>query len=1753
VSAALVGTLVVGLLSVIGPSVAPEPAFASTPSAQCTTATGSPQGGLEVYPSHGKVFYIDSGQNQNVDAAYVGYQVKNVSGSTKANLWAKVDSFTGGVVGLANAQDAVYRVGDVANAATQPAFFLLQAGTSTTRAQGHVVRVYNGDPRLSGATELYSCTYNFVAVKETIKAAANKVTAVSSTSAQRLGGNLVVTVKGQTGTIGSGTSSPDGEVLWFTPAARSSWPSASLVLKQTSISFATNKLPDEGGAQNVSTHVNTLVFNNPRTTLAGTNARYYYVATYTFSIAGPVPASIGAVPIAQISSGTQIKHTDVSGITALPGSTLSVSTPVTVGVEKTVSSTIDTSGSDRLLSYTVTLTNSASAAVTLDQVVDDPSAGLTFKANSAQYNSAAISDPAADSSGNLVFQGPFTVAANASRTLTYQMVSSCTTGSFSYANSAYATIGSVVVGQNASTLSGVNISGSCPPTTGTVAVADQTIPPAAITQPASSVATTSATINGSVDPNGVSGQTITFQWGTSSALTGATTVTLTNSTTATDFYAATTNLTGLTSGTRHYYKVTIGSVSGEILSFTTTEVVGTPAVTTDSVTAIVQGTGSDGTAVFNGTIDPNQVSTTPSFVWGLSGNAGADANCTAASYTLSGTVMEDTDDNGSLDANVVLTGAFPSQFSLDATGLSQGKYYCVKARGTYSTTTIEGSPVLFRTQVLSTQTITFPTPSMSTPGSTATLGATTTSPLTIEYTSNTPDVCTVSGNVVTYLSGGICSLTANQPGDTSFYAADPVTVSFTVPTYTLTYNVNGGNGSAPVDGLSPYVKGASVTVSATTPTHASLFFAGWNTQAGGGGTSYASSAVFTIDANTVLYAQWSASTTYTLTYDNNGGTGGPGAAVHGPGTITLSSTAPTRDGYRFSGWNTQAGGGGTSYPSSAANFPMPENATTLYAQWVQVFTVTYDGNGAASGSVPAATTHDSGATPTLSGNSGTLARTGYTFDGWTTTANTGSAVTTVTVSASRTVYARWVANVTYNANSATGGSVPSDSSNYLPGASATVAGNTGTLVRTNYRFDGWNTAANGTGTAYAPSAALTIAGSTELFAQWVQVFTLTYDGNGATSGSVPAATTHDSGATPTLSGNSGTLARTGYTFDGWTTSANTGSAVTTVTVSGNQTVYARWVATVTYNANSGTGSVPTDGTNYVPVATITISGNSGPLARTGFVFGGWNTLANGSGISYEPGATLTNTGDLVLYALWLDEVTLTFDGNGNTGGSVPSAQTHGRGQTVTVPSNSGSLARTGYTFAGWSLSPTGGTTLTPGSGTVTLTANTTALYAKWDLVVSGGGGGGGGAQPTPVAQPPVITPSSPRIPPSRITPVAPTNSLDPSAIARPVLVPRVMLSTPSLPGLSRFYGLPVNGGGSGAQSPGSAFSGQSTIDRGVSTQSNSDENSNTAGRRTVNELEQEKFGGFLPGATASIEILGARTAARFVVSDVTGLDSFTLSRAIQESMPTQATNFFAIDSVQPVNQPTVPMPWTPYERTGVAEFFAGVGLAAPRSLADLNFDDYSQWLSLTANASTYAPGTQVYLTLTSKPLVLASAVVGRDGTVSISGTLPVEFLTAGEHRVRLVGIRALDGVSVDDEGGVQISPEVLEEIERFDLGTQATIAVLGPNAQGGTHAALRVIPLVPIAPWWTLWFILVGALVALAFRLAPVRTTRIRRVSTVVIGVVALLPAVILGWLSTVTVVVWWGLGLGLASVVLSALGPYRKARGDEPAGSRRP
>ena len=72
----------------------------------------------------------------------------------------------------------------------------------------------------------------------------------------------------------------------------------------------------------------------------------------------------------------------------------------------------------------------------------------------------------------------------------------------------------------------------------------------------------------------------------------------------------------------------------------------------------------------------------------------------------------------------------------------------------------------------------------------------------------------------------------------------------------------------------------------------------------------------------------------TVTYNANGGSGAPSAqSKNYNASLTLSSTEPTRDGYTFTGWNTQADGSGTSY---AAGATYTANAdVTLYAQWTE--------------------------------------------------------------------------------------------------------------------------------------------------------------------------------------------------------------------------------------------------------------------------------------------------------------------------------------------------------------------------------------------------------------------------------------------------------------------------------------------------------------------------------------------------------------------------------------------------------------------------------------------------------------------------------------------------------------------------------------------------------------------------------------------------------------------------------------------------
>ncbi len=215
-----------------------------------------------------------------------------------------------------------------------------------------------------------------------------------------------------------------------------------------------------------------------------------------------------------------------------------------------------------------------------------------------------------------------------------------------------------------------------------------------------------------------------------------------------------------------------------------------------------------------------------------------------------------------------------------------------------------------------------------------------------------------------------------------------------------------------------------------------------------------------------------------------------------------------------------------------------------------------------------------------------------------------SAVTTIATAAANTAF-RGIAfapvsyTLTYDGNGNTGGSAPTDSSSlYASGATVTVLG-AGSLTKAGSTFAGWNTAADGSGTAYAPGATFAIAANTTLYAQWTPsvTYTVIYDGNGNTGGTPPVdpGSPYSSGATVTVLGNTGSLTETGYAFSGWNTAAD-GSGTSyapgaTFAIAANTTLYAQW----TQNPSITVGGGPL---NFGPVAepggtavlTYTVSG-----------------------------------------------------------------------------------------------------------------------------------------------------------------------------------------------------------------------------------------------------------------------------------------------------------------------------------------------------------------------------------------------------------------------------------------------------------------------------------------------------------------------------------------------------------------------------------
>ena len=393
---------------------------------------------------------------------------------------------------------------------------------------------------------------------------------------------------------------------------------------------------------------------------------------------------------------------------------------------------------------------------------------------------------------------------------------------------------------------------------------------------------------------------------------------------------------------------------------------------------------------------------------------------------------------------------------------------------------------------------------------------------------------------------------------------DGVEAALVANTYTVVFDANGGTGTMPSQ---TFTYNTAQNLTANTFTRTGYTFAGWKT------TSYDD--VVYDDGQSVenltsqnggtvtLYAHWA----HTVTFDYN-----DGSEVHietvEDGDKVDKPADPTRTGYTFQDWYTDE--------DCTQAYSFDKNVTeniTIYAKWEPItYTVVFDDNANdVSGEMnPQTFAYDE--TKALTAN--TFTRTGYTVIGWNTAADgTGTPyedreqVNNLTAKNGDrvTLYAQWTANeytVTFDPN---GGEGIISSQSFTYDTDQKLTGNG--FTRTGYTFDGWNTAADGTGTPYKDGQQvrnLTTEpnGTVTLYAQWtVNTYTVTLNlNNGKFVEGYQGITSYTYGTT-TLLPDAEQVTRSGYRFEGWYADEKfQDGPYTQISAAdlGNKTFYARW-------------------------------------------------------------------------------------------------------------------------------------------------------------------------------------------------------------------------------------------------------------------------------------------------------------------------------------------------------------------------------------------------------------------------------------------------------------------------------------------------------------------------------------------------------------------------------------------------------------------
>ncbi|WP_169445806.1 InlB B-repeat-containing protein [Paenibacillus massiliensis] len=369
------------------------------------------------------------------------------------------------------------------------------------------------------------------------------------------------------------------------------------------------------------------------------------------------------------------------------------------------------------------------------------------------------------------------------------------------------------------------------------------------------------------------------------------------------------------------------------------------------------------------------------------------------------------------------------------------------------------------------------------------------------------------------------AFTSLVAGDLTLYA------KWEANDYTVDFESNGGT---TVNSATAKYNGTFSQPSA--PTRTGYTFAGWyRDEALTQPYAFTSS----VTGDLTLYAKWEVNA-YTVSYESNGGT------TVGSETVKYNETysepsAPTRTGYAFAGWYTDAD---LTQPYA---FTSPATRDlTLYAKWeANNYTVSYESDGGTAIGSETAKYNETFSEPSAP------TRTGYAFSGWyTDEALTQRYAFTSPVTSDLTLYAKWEANahtVSFESNGGT--AVESAVVKYNE-----LVSKPSEPTRTGYAFAGWYT-----DEALTQSYTFTspVTGDLTLYAKWeANDYTVSFASNGGTA--VDSATVK---YTELLSEPSAPT-RSGYVFAGWyTDEALTQSYAFTSPVTRDLTLHAKWIST----------------------------------------------------------------------------------------------------------------------------------------------------------------------------------------------------------------------------------------------------------------------------------------------------------------------------------------------------------------------------------------------------------------------------------------------------------------------------------------------------------------------------------------------------------------------------------------------------------------